>query len=183
MHENGQNKTKYDGLGECQSAGLFANSIEQMTPVEQIIHLLQAPDKKQKVCLYRINKTCSRSRKVFAEQWPLVDLTAVSSSAYSECSSFPDDAAFPLFLGVVWVCGSSTTSQMRDSKDTKLLVRAGHISLVSRPLLRGFPLIMCNEVSNVSLKTLINTMTWTAWPFRLQPSQNTNEHHANSMAI
>ena len=94
MHENGQNETKYDGLGECQSAGLFANSIEQMTPVEQIIHLLQTPHKKQKVCLYRINQTCSRSRKVFAEQWPLVDLTSVSSSAYNECSSFHDDAAF-----------------------------------------------------------------------------------------
>ena len=34
------------------------------------------------------------------------------------------------------------------------------------------------------VKAEMNTLTWTAWPSRLQPSQNGYEHHdLNSMAI
>ena len=141
MHENGQiisvqgehrirTEQKYDSLGEHQSTALSANSIEESdrcsTDSVSASTSQEGPESlswtDELFELIKLVPEVAKWQNGLLSTWLVFHQLIVNGK-------FPlDNIYFPLFLDVVRFFGSSTTSRMRYSKDTKLFWRINFLS-------------------------------------------------------
>ena len=143
VHENGQiisvqrehrkrTEQKHDSLGEHQSTGLFANSIEESDTCRTYSMSASTSQEGPESLswtdeLFELTKLVPEVAKCSQDNGLLLTwLMFHQLIVNGKCPL--DNIAFRLFLDVVRFFGSSTTSQMRYSKDTKLFWRINFLS-------------------------------------------------------